>query len=99
MVRLIPALGLPGSVAVLGSEVIGGPVGGFTVAVAVLVMPWLSTSAWTTVYVAWHVVCCCGANVVIGQVIVPSGLAPLKLVSLIVRPVSVTLPVFCTWNE
>ena len=70
----------------------GSPTGGVTVAIAVLVTWPASTSAWVSAWEAVHVVCAPGASVVTVQVTVPA------IGSAIVRPCTVTLPVFVTRN-
>ncbi|GAA3026246.1 hypothetical protein GCM10017559_60180 [Streptosporangium longisporum] len=81
------------TVAVDGPEVTAEPVGEMAVAVAVLVTPPASTSAWVMAYTLVQVVVVCGARVVAGQVIGVGVPVPVKAVVVILMPVSVVLPV------
>ncbi|GAA3026254.1 hypothetical protein GCM10017559_60190 [Streptosporangium longisporum] len=83
------------TVAVEGSEVTAGPVGGVPVAVAVLTTVPASTSAWVMTRVPLQVVEACGARVVVGQVIAAGVFEPLET-SVILTPVRVVLPVLTT---
>ena len=76
-------------------EATAGPLGGVAVADAVLMIDPAFTSAWVMVRVAVHVVEAPGANVVAGQVMADRP----GIGSLMLRPVSVTLPVLVTANE
>ena len=79
-------------VAVLsGGDTVVPPPGSVPVAVAVLFTVPASTSAWVMVCEPVHVVDAPGASVVTGQTA-----AALSCTSLIVRPVTVTLPLLVT---
>ena len=74
-----------------GGDTVVPPPGSVPVAVAVLTTVPASTSAWVMVCEPVHVVVAPGASVVVGQTA-----AALSCASLIVRPVTVTLPVLVT---
>ena len=76
-------------------DVMAGPLGGDPVADAVLMIDPAFTSVWVMVRVAVQVVEAPGANVVAGQVMADRP----GIGSLMLRPVSVTLPVLDTANE
>jgi hypothetical protein len=89
----IATLGLAATIVVtVSDDITGVPVGGFPVTVAVFTTWPASTSAWVSVYVAVQVVLAPGISVATGQETVKTfGSATAMLVS-------VTLPVFETWN-
>jgi hypothetical protein len=84
-----------------GAEVWLVPVGSFAEAVAVFEIDPVSMSAWVTVYDAVQVTLAVGASDVApaGQLIADNAPVPLKLVSLTVALLSVTLPVLVTTKE
>ncbi|SNT64887.1 hypothetical protein SAMN05216276_11423 [Streptosporangium subroseum] len=84
------------TVAVDGSEVTAGPVGGVPEATAVFTTEPASTSACVVTYVPVHVVEVCGANVVTGHVTADGVPVPENAVSTTTTPVNVALPVLTT---
>ncbi|MDH2430311.1 hypothetical protein [Sphaerisporangium sp. TRM90804] len=84
------------TVAVDGSELTAGPVGGVPDATAVFTMDPASTSACVTTYEPVHVVDACGTSVVTGHVMTGAGPEPENDVSTASTPVNVVLPVFTT---
>ncbi|SNT64896.1 hypothetical protein SAMN05216276_114212 [Streptosporangium subroseum] len=91
-----PATGFAVTVAVDGSEVTAGPVGGVPEAVAVFTTEPASTSACVTTYVPVHVVVACGRSVVTGQVTTAGVPEPENAVSATPSPVNVVFPVLTT---
>jgi hypothetical protein len=84
------------TVAVDGSEVTVGPVGGAPEAVAVFTIDPASTSAWVATYVLVQVVEACGTSVVTGHVITGGVPEPENAVSTAPTPVNVVFPVLTT---
>ncbi|SNT64886.1 hypothetical protein SAMN05216276_11422 [Streptosporangium subroseum] len=93
------ATGVAVTVAVDGSEVTAGPVGGVPEAVAVFAIDPASTSACVVTYVPVHVVEACGANVATGHVTTPGVPEPENAVSTAPTPVNVALPVLTIMYE
>ncbi|MDH2430925.1 hypothetical protein, partial [Sphaerisporangium sp. TRM90804] len=87
------------TVAVDGSELTAGPVGGVPDATAVFTTEPASTSACVVTYEPVHVVAACGASVVTGHVTTGGVPVPENDVSAAPTPVSVVLPLFTTLYE
>ncbi|MDH2430314.1 hypothetical protein, partial [Sphaerisporangium sp. TRM90804] len=87
------------TVAVDGSELTAGPVGGVPDATAVFTIEPASTSACVTTYVPVQVVDAWGTSVVTGHEITGRGPEPENAVSAAPTSVSVVLPVFTTVYE